>query len=701
MRPLKTLIGERIPLPVAITAGAIAATVAAGLFLVFAFVDQQRDQALRDWQTRLGIVAESRRAALEDWIQRQYGVLHRLADNAALQLYMTEIAADAGGAGSETATAQAGYLRNLLVATAARDGFTGAVEGPAVNANVERIGVAGIALLDLGGRVLVATPDMPPVEGQLREAIGAAPRGERSFIDFHHGPGGRLRMGFVAPVFAVQGGNGSSAQIGMVLGLREAGPDPFSLLRQPGAVAETAETILVRRAGAVIEYLSPLAIGDAPLARKLAADTTNLAAAYAIENIGGFATKRDYRNDEVLITSRAVADTNWTLVHKIARAEALGQTDAWLGRLTAILLLTVALVTAALIAIWRHGTSRRAEAAARRHAETARRFESLGSFLKLVTDSQPNAIFITDEEDRYRFANREAARLAGIAPEDMLGKTITSVLGPDAAKRYRVVNHEVLLRDSPTSSEYRNGANGTTHIVQSEHIPFAPTGDLPRGVLVVERDITQAVTERERRERILAQVVDSLVRVVDRRDPFSADHSARAAQVARGIAEEMDLAPELAETAETAGRLMNLGKILVPAELLTKTAPLTDIEKDQIRDSIQTSAELLDGIEFDGPVVETLRQLQENWDGSGPRGLAGDDILITARVVAVANSFVAMISPRAYRPGADIDDAATAILREAGTTFDRRPVAALVSLLDSRGDRGRWSGPVATESPRP
>jgi hypothetical protein len=97
--------------------------------------------------------------------------------------------------------------------------------------------------------------------------------------------------------------------------------------------------------------------------------------------------------------------------------------------------------------------------------------------------------------------------------------------------------------------------------------------------------------------------------------------------------------------------MMNVGKILVPSDVLTRTEALGEAELQQIRNSIQASAELLQGVEFDGPVVETLRQLQENWDGSGaPRGLAGEEILLPARIVSVANAFVAMISPRAWRP---------------------------------------------------
>ena len=232
----------------------------------------------------------------------------------------------------------------------------------------------------------------------------------------------------------------------------------------------------------------------------------------------------------------------------------------------------------------------------------------------------------------------------------------------------------------------------TPHVLQSEHIPLEETETEPAGILVVERDITAAVTERERRERTLRQLVKTLVAVVDRRDPYSANHSMRVAAVARAVAEEMGLDPVTVDSADIVGSLMNLGKILVPEGMLTRAGTLSEDEKQKIRDSLQTTADLLIGIEFDGPVVPALRQVQEHWDGSGsPKGLTGEEILLPARIVAVANAFVAMVSPRAYRPGIGFDQAVETLMSQVNKSFDRRVVAALVNYLDNRGGRERWA----------
>ena len=110
---------------------------------------------------------------------------------------------------------------------------------------------------------------------------------------------------------------------------------------------------------------------------------------------------------------------------------------------------------------------------------------------------------------------------------------------------------------------------------------------------------------------------------------------------------------------------------------------------------------LLEGVEFDGPVIETLRQCHEQWDGGGrPNGLKGREIIPTARVLAVANAFVGLVSPRAYRAPMTIDDASRILVGEIGRKFDPAVVAALVSYLENKGGRGAWAN-LPSRAPEP
>ncbi|MDJ0949504.1 MAG: HD domain-containing phosphohydrolase [Alphaproteobacteria bacterium] len=680
---------------------ALMAAVAVCITLVFRFVGQERERDMLAWQTRLGIVAASRAAAVDDWLARQFEEVQALAANPTLAVYLGQIEP-----GRDAGAAERGYLGNLLKVTAARTGFESRAKGPDVRANVQRIGVGGLMLLDMQGRLIVSTPNPPPNEGALRTFIGALSRGKapaepRMMLDIHRGPAGELVAGFAAPIYAVQSDPRPENRIGYVLGIKPLAAELHPLMKQPGAVEQSAEAILIRRAQDVIEYLTPLIDGAEPLARKLAVNTPSLAAAHALAHPGAFAQSRDYRGRDVLMTSVRIADSPWTLLYKVDRAEALGASEARLQRLLAIFLLVIALAAATIVAVWYKGASHRASVAADRFQDLANRFGQQRNFLRLLTDNQPSANAIIDANGVYRFANERAARRAGMSKDDMLGKTVHSVLGADVAKQYEKLNQGAIEHKRPAAALHRFEADGLVSYFQSKHVPMPAAEDLVDTVLLVEDDITDVMKERERRERTLYELVDTLVTVVDRRDPYAAHHSQRVAMVAEAIAEEMDLGEVLVETSEVAGKLLNIGKILVPTELLTKTGRLTEEEIAMVRDSIQTSAELIQRIEFDGPVYETLRQCQERWDGSGtPAGRREGDILVTARVVAVANAFVAMVSPRAHRDGVDLDAATEALLTEVGKAYDRRVVAALINFLENKGGRAQWAKLLAEDETR-
>jgi HD-GYP domain-containing protein (c-di-GMP phosphodiesterase class II) len=278
----------------------------------------------------------------------------------------------------------------------------------------------------------------------------------------------------------------------------------------------------------------------------------------------------------------------------------------------------------------------------------------------------------------------------------MLNKEIAAVIGPASAKRYLELNEQALKIGTAVNNVARLENENGLKVLQSEHIPLKERSGETVGVLTVEHDITDVVTEREKRARTLQTLVKTLVGVVDRRDPFAANHSTRVAKVAGAVAREMGLSEVEIDTTEIAGNLLNLGKIAIPPEVLAKTGDLTEEERRMLRNSVQMGADMLQSIEFDGPVVETLRQAQERWDGSGqPNGLKGEAILLTARIIAVANALVGMISDRAFRQAMSIDQAIDVLMKETGKAYDRRVVVALVNYLDNRDGRTQIAETVA------
>jgi PAS domain S-box-containing protein len=666
-----------------------------GLFLVRMFVDSERDQAKTEWQTRMGIVADSRAADINRWFDEQFSDLQGIAGNQAVQVYLQQIAELAADPSQQDQVeGLKEYLRNIITVTADRAGFTVATKTN-VDVNETQPALGGILIIDEKGNVLAASPNAPAFEGDLKSfALGVGP-GQKAVGDLYLNDRNVPSLRFVVPILAQSEGTGS-AQVGRVVGVKQVADELYGRLVQPGETTQSGRSVLVQKKDNKLIYLSPVADPQhplQPLTSPFGIDATDRDVVFGAQNAGGFATdKTNYKGETVLVTSRALAFVPWVLVYTVNYDEALGAAETRFKTLTAVLFLTVGLIAVIIAAVWYYGSSRRASQAAYQFNQMAQKYQEQSDLLQLVTDSQPTSIFILDKDDKYRFANRQAAKDAGIAAAEMVGKPIANVLGPAAAKRVVRLNHQA-MEENRTVTEYGPvEIGGKQKMVQSEHIPLKGTAGGVSGVLSVEDDITDFVNERERRARNLNQLVKTLVNVVDQRDPFAAQHSARVAQVARAVAKEMNLSDVEIETAEIAGNLLNLGKILIPESVLAKTEGLTDEERGMIRNSIMTSAELIKGIEFDGPVVETLQQAQANFDGTGNPPLKGDEIVITARVIAVANAFIGMISDRAFRQALSIDQAIEALMKGANKAFDRSVVAALINYVDNHGGREALAG---------
>ena len=670
------------------TGGVLLTILLAGTLGAFWFVEGQRDREMRSLQLRLGSTADARAGAIGDWVARQVEAPRGLAENQTLQLYLTELALAEGDRARVTdEAAQIGFVRSLLAVAAERLGFAAPRFAGGVNANVGRGGPGlGFAVLDPSLRVLLATGDPPAIDGTLRALAEKALAGP--VFDLVPGPGGRALFAAAAPVAPIQG-DSDAPPVGVVFGLRDVEPELFQLLDRPPMAEQTAQALLLRRGPSAVEILSPLRDGTRPFARRIELSASAVAEAFAVASPSAFGVLPDLRNTEVVIVARAVPGTDWTMALKIDRSEVLGEIDSRLRRWLIQLILGTLVLGLAVIAVWRHGASERSRAAAAEAEAMARRVAAQSELLRSVTDSQSARIFIVGKDGRIHFANRHLAEDLGETNAAIEGKRLGAVFGPAGARRYEEALRTTLQRRTIHSATERTEQDGAVRVMRAEFVPVS--GDQGEGMLVVEEDITDAVVEREKRARILQEIVDVLVRLVDRRDPFAANHSKRVAAIAREVATELDLPAELVEATETAGRLMNLGKAMVPEALLTKQGRLTDEEQAQVRDALRQGIDMLANIDFGGPVVDTLRQAQERWDGSGPKGLAGEAILMSARIIAVANTFVAITSPRAHRPGAPIDEAMGQIQAGAGKSVDRRVVAALVNLVENRGGRTRFA----------
>jgi len=183
-------------------------------------------------------------------------------------------------------------------------------------------------------------------------------------------------------------------------------------------------------------------------------------------------------------------------------------------------------------------------------------------------------------------------------------------------------------------------------------------------------------------EQLLTQTVALVTNLVEMRDPYTAGHEKRVAEIAVAIGSEMGLDKHTLEGLRVGGYLHDVGKIVVPAEILTKPGRLNALEYAIVQNHVSAGFDILKNVDFPWPVAQISYQHHERIDGTGyPLGLKGDEIQLEARIVAVADVVESMATDRPYRPALGVDSALAEIERGAGTAYDPAVVAACLRLF--------------------
>ena len=211
--------------------------------------------------------------------------------------------------------------------------------------------------------------------------------------------------------------------------------------------------------------------------------------------------------------------------------------------------------------------------------------------------------------------------------------------------------------------------------------------------ITIDKTYRQILTLREanakiadsymRLKKMMNQTIQMISIIGELRDPYTAGHQRRVAKLARYIAEELNLPQDDIDGIYISGLLHDVGKIVVPSEILSKPGVLTAHEKSLIQDHAQQGFEILKNIDFLWPVAETVYCHHEKLDGSGyPRGIKGDQISLFARILAVADTFEATGSYRPYRPSLGIGKAIEVCRKSAGHHLDPTIVDTCIRLFE-------------------
>jgi len=316
----------------------------------------------------------------------------------------------------------------------------------------------------------------------------------------------------------------------------------------------------------------------------------------------------------------------------------------------------------------------------------------INAFLDSIVENIPNMIFLKDAKElKFVRFNRAGEDLLGLKREDLLGKSDYDFFPKTEADFFTAKDREVLsgkeLRDIP-EEPIQSRCKGE-RILHTKKVPILSANGEPEYLLGISEDIT----ERKKTEGTLRQTLESLkkavgvtiqvmVSTVEARDPYTSGHQIRVADLATSIATEMKLSGDRIEAIRLAASIHDIGKLSIPAEILSKSTRLTDIELALVKEHPRTGYEILNVVESPWRLAEIVHQHHERVDGSGyPRNLKKDDILMEARIIAVADVVEAMVSHRPYRPGMSVDKAMKEIEDKRGIFYDADVVDACLKLF--------------------
>ncbi|MBF0562061.1 MAG: response regulator [Alphaproteobacteria bacterium] len=220
-------------------------------------------------------------------------------------------------------------------------------------------------------------------------------------------------------------------------------------------------------------------------------------------------------------------------------------------------------------------------------------------------------------------------------------------------------------------------------------------GDLIRRIVLYAIERKAAEEERRRSEeklrRILLQTVNAVSLTLELRDPYTAGHQRRVARLASAIGGKMGLSGHVIEGLHTGALIHDIGKITVPSDILSRPGKLSEAAFCIIKEHPGSGREIVQGIEFPWPVATMILQHHERLDGSGyPSGLKGDDTILEARILAVADVVEAISSHRPYRPALGMTAALDEIKRHAGRLYDPAVVTACMNVIQDEPLSKEW-----------
>lgn len=319
-----------------------------------------------------------------------------------------------------------------------------------------------------------------------------------------------------------------------------------------------------------------------------------------------------------------------------------------------------------------------------KEAEEAKRLSD--DKYRLLADNTVDGIWLLDMDLKLTYCSPSAEKQSGFTIQEIMEMPLERYFTPESLQKVT----ELFLLEMPrvvADYDYDGNASLDLEFMKKDGTAFWADCKFkiirdkqrkPQSVLVMARDISERKqAETQVREgyialqKTLTDAIDTMAKIVEIRDPYTAGHQRRVAKLAVAIAREMRWDAARIDNLKMASLVHDIGKIYVPSDILTKAGDLEDIEFELIKMHSQYGYNTIKGIDFPASVARAILQHHERIDGSGyPNRLKGEDILPEAKIIGVADVVEAMASQRPYRPARGIEKALEEITEKRGRLYD-------------------------------
>lgn len=639
------------------------------ILVVRNFTGNQMEKELVKVQTHISSLIDIRSAAVQNWIQDKKGAVESVSNNLTLKMYLSAINNPATD--KDDVLTQEQFTAAYLNSVADNAGFRGKLKDNAIRANVEQNSAATLIVVDKKFNATLSVDyadNLAPIIGELM----ALPNEKEATIITNEKDGASY-LRIIKKINNLQ----SDDAIGYVVAVKKLDKDFFKLLDFPPVEYRTSNSEVVFKKGTVLQYIT-----DKPGSNSVIALQGNeeLAELYAVNNPDIIAQKNNANGEKVFVSAKDLGYDGIFLVHSVSYKESYVDAVKNAKSLRVISYLICLILGAVLAFVWKHSTSEKFRKLLAEVQEKQR-------LLQMISENQIQSMFLIDNDRNVVFANKVFEKKNKMKDvSEYKDKPLENVVGAGASQDYLDLVHKAQEAHHSVTSLSKTKTAHRERYVQQRAIPISvdETDNHFHGSLIIENDITDLINERLKYEENLNNSIEILVKIIENRSKYFHNHGQQVHALSARIGNNLDISENHKKAIEIASRISNLSLALLPRNLINKEGELTKEEKDLFNSIPQKTIEIIKDFNFDSPVIETLEQINERVDGKGPNKLAGDNIIIGARIIKVVNDYVAMISDRPHRKALAPEAAIENLLKDKDTKYSKEVVFALANLVSKK-----------------